>query len=140
MGVAHNQYILDSYAILALVNDEPGAERVAFLLKQASDPHYVVAMSLNNLGEVAYIIERRWGIEKTQITLAYLEATGIQFVEVEKNRVLSAAHLKAKYPIAYADAFAAALAIEMGATLLTGDPEFQALSSQLDIEWLANGS
>lgn len=138
--MAHNHYVLDSYAILALLNDEPGAERVASLLKQASDPEPVVAMSLINLGEIAYIVERRWGIEKTQIVLAYLEATGIQFVEVEKNSVLAAAHLKAKYPIAYADAFAAALAIELEATLLTGDPEFQALSSQLDIEWLANGS
>lgn len=135
--MAHNHFVLDSYAILALLNDEPGAERVASLLKQASDPDIVIAMSLINLGEVSYIVERRWGIEKTQITLAYLEATSIQFVEVDKNRVLAAAHLKAKYPIAYADAFAAALAIELEATLLTGDPEFQALSSQVNIEWLA---
>lgn len=138
--MAHNQYVLDSYAILALLNDESGAERVASLIKQAADPHHVVAMSLINLGEVAYIVERRWGIEKTQIVLAYLEATGIHFVEVEKNHVLDAAHLKAKYPIAYTDAFAAALAIEMEATLLTGDPEFQALFSHLDIEWLATAS
>jgi ribonuclease VapC len=136
MSVAHNPYVLDSYAILALLNDESGAERVASLLKQASDLEYMVAMSLINLGEVSYIVERRWGIEKTQITLAYLEATNIQFAEVEKNRVLAAAHLKAKYPIAYADAFAAALAIELEATLITGDPEFQALSSLFDIEWL----
>jgi ribonuclease VapC len=39
--------------------------------------------------------------------------------------------LKATYPISYADAFAAALALREDATLLSSDPEFEALGERL---------
>lgn len=50
---------------------------------------------------------------------------------------MSAAHLKAHYPISYADAFAAVLAQELKATLVTGDPEFHAVQHLIHIEWLS---
>jgi hypothetical protein len=40
---------------------------------------------------------------------------------------------------AYADTFAAALTLRAGATLVTGDPEFELLDGVLDIHWLAQG-
>jgi uncharacterized protein len=51
----------------------------------------------------------------------------------------AAAHLKAQYPIAYADAFALALAQSKEATLLTGDLEFRQAEKEVSIEWLAQG-
>jgi len=42
--------------------------------------------------------------------------------EVSAERVLAAAHLKARHPIAFADCFAAVTAAARDATLLTGDP------------------
>ncbi len=54
--------------------------------------------------------------------------------------MLAAAHLKARFPIALADAFAAALAQELEAPLLTGDPEFKALEETLTIYWLTGDS
>ena len=134
--MANQHYILDSYAILALLNDEPGAERVASLLTQARNQEITLRMSLLNLGEVAYIVERRQGQEKTRTLLAYLDDIGIMYEEVSRERILAAAHLKAQFPIAYADAFAAALAREYSATLLTGDPEFSALTALTNVEWL----
>jgi predicted nucleic acid-binding protein len=52
--------------------------------------------------------------------------------------VFQAASLKARFPISYADAFAAALAIERGARLITGDHDFQPLevARLLKIQWL----
>jgi ribonuclease VapC len=50
--------------------------------------------------------------------------------------VFEAAHLKARYPISYADAFAAALAKRNGAHLMTGDPEFKAVEPEVAIHWL----
>ncbi|MEW5989188.1 MAG: PIN domain-containing protein [Chloroflexota bacterium] len=44
--------------------------------------------------------------------------------------------MKAAYPLSYADAFAAALAQELKATLVTGDPEFRPLIALIAIEWL----
>ena len=40
-----------------------------------------------------------------------------------EDRVVAAARMKAEFPLAYADAFAAATAIGLDATLWTGDPE-----------------
>ncbi|WP_420645789.1 PIN domain-containing protein [Candidatus Leptofilum sp.] len=132
----NNQYVLDSYALLALLNNEPGAARVEALLQDAKSEKVSLSMSLLNLGELAYIIERRWGQEKLRTILAYLEETPVEIMAATKDRVFAAATFKAQYPIAYADAFAAALAEELSATLLTGDAEFQTMSSRIKIEWL----
>jgi len=53
--------------------------------------------------------------------------------------LLTAARLKANYPISYADAFAASLAVIHNSYLLTGDPEFKTLvkKENIPIEWLA---
>lgn len=130
------RYVLDSYAILALLSNEPGANHVANLLHQAESGEVDVLMSLVNLGEVAYIVERRWGADQCRTLLAYLDQTAIQFVDATRTIVLTAAHLKAHHPMSYADTFAAALAMHEHATLITGDPEYQALADALDIDWL----
>lgn len=128
-------YVLDSYAMLALLQDEPGAERVSVLLHSGVDENWIF-MSEMNLGEVAYIIERRWGVEKLRTILAYLDTTSLRFVELTRTRILHAAHLKANHAIAYADAFAAGLAQELDAVLVTADPEFEALANVVNLEWL----
>ncbi len=132
----NDHYVLDSYAILALLNDEPGADRAEFLLQQAKNDAAALSMSVINLGELVYIVERRWGTEKLRTVLAYLETAPIQMAVADKGRVFAAAHIKAHNSLSYADAYAAALAQELNATLLTGDPEFQSLGNQILIEWL----
>jgi ribonuclease VapC len=127
------RYVLDSYAILALLRDEQGAERVKAVLREAQAGQAQAAM---NLGEVAYIVERRWGQTRLRDVLAYLTAVPLQIIEAAYPQTLAAAHLKANYPLSYADAFAAALAQELDATLLTADPEFTAVAHLIQIEWL----
>jgi ribonuclease VapC len=48
-----------------------------------------------------------------------------------------AAGFKARFKISLADAFAAALAKERKAELVTGDPEFRVLEKEIKIRWLA---
>ena len=43
--------------------------------------------------------------------------------------------LQSQFPIAYADAFAAALAQKYNCPLVTGDPEFRRVD-QLEIDWI----
>jgi predicted nucleic acid-binding protein len=50
--------------------------------------------------------------------------------------VRQAAIYKATHKMAYADAFAAALAKEYKAELVTGDPEFKPLEKEIKINWL----
>jgi predicted nucleic acid-binding protein len=53
------------------------------------------------------------------------------------SRTLAAAGLKARHPVAYADCFAAALAIARKGRLVAGDPEFRRLGKDIPIEWLS---
>lgn len=55
---------------------------------------------------------------------------------VNEQRVLAAAHIKAHYPLSYADALAVALAQELDARVVTGDSEFKAVESLVPVLWL----
>jgi predicted nucleic acid-binding protein len=108
---------LDSWAILRwLEGAEPAASRVEAAL--ANSP----VMSWINLGEAAYIIERRTGAERARRVVRDLRRQ-LTLDLPSEARVLEAARIKARHPMAYADAFAVATAVAHGATLLTGDPE-----------------
>jgi uncharacterized protein len=48
----------------------------------------------------------------------------------------STADFKARFKLSLADAFAAALAKEKKAELVTGDPEFKSLDQEIKIHWL----
>jgi ribonuclease VapC len=52
---------------------------------------------------------------------------------------LAAAYLKGLHPISYADCFAAALAQQLDAAVVTGDPDFRQLEGRVAIEWLPGG-
>lgn len=131
-----NSLVLDSFALLALMRGEPGAEVVRDMLIRAAAGDIALLMSEINLGEVIYHTERMHGADQAGESLVEIEALPIRMEGVTHARVLAAAHLKANYRISYPDAFAAALAREHGATLVTGDPEFRSLGSAIRVEWL----
>ena len=132
------EFVLDSYALLAFLENDTGAERVTELLKQAGSGKCRLFMSGINLGEIAYIVERERGLAKAQETLARIDEMPITVIEADRTTVLAAAHLKAGCPVAYADCFAAATALEKQAILLTGDAEFKLIAERFDlkVEWL----
>ncbi|MBA2535354.1 MAG: PIN domain-containing protein, partial [Rubrobacter sp.] len=63
----------------------------------------------------------------------------VKIVSATDNLVWTAVHFKASYPIAYADAFAAAVAANEDAAIVTGDKEFEALPNS-SIFWLERKS
>lgn len=129
-------YVLDSFAVLALLGRESGGEEVKALLQKAKREDVRVLMTWVNVGEVAYIVERRWDKERVYQAIGTLEATKIEIVEVGRELAMKAAAIKAGHPLAYADAFAAALAVSEGGILVTGDPEFEQVEDFLSIKWL----
>ena len=129
-------YVLDSFAVLALLGKEEKSAMVANLLRQAREGLAQVKMTWVNVGEVAYIVERRWGAEQVYQVLGMLEATKIEIVPAGRELALTAAHIKAEHALAYADAFAAALAMNETGTLVTGDPEFELLREKVSICWI----
>ena len=129
-------YVLDSFALLAYLNGEAGAGTVAQVLRQSEAGKCAACLSLINLGEVLYIVERRRGLPAAQRTLALVESLPIRVLEVTRPLVLGAAHIKAHHALAYADAFAVACAQQEHAVILTGDPEFRSVESLVPVEWL----
>jgi ribonuclease VapC len=133
-------YILDSYALLAYLGGEVGEGRVKEILHNASLGESPALMSLINLGEVAYITERERSLAKAQEVLAIIEQLPIEILSVDHQTVLAAAHIKAQYPVAYADAFAITAAQSHEGVVLTGDPEFNAVKDIVRIEWIGERS
>ncbi len=128
--------VLDSYALLAYLEGEPGNELVTSLLEQARTGNRELLMCCVNFGEVMYIVERESGLPKAQEVLAAIEELPIQVIEADRGLALAAAHIKAQSAIAFADCFAAALAQIKKAELVTGDPEFSKIKDIVAIKWL----
>lgn len=114
---------LDSWAILAwLDGDEPALTRVEELI--TSRP----VVSWVNLVEVYYRVERDHGRMAADDTLASLRAT-LALDLPGTARMIEAARLKARAPIALGDCFAVTTAAAHGLVLLTGDPEILQLDA-----------
>ncbi|MGB8644247.1 MAG: type II toxin-antitoxin system VapC family toxin [Anaerolineae bacterium] len=129
-----SRYVLDSFALLAHLQDEPGAARVRAVLEAGAQARAELYLSVVNFGEVIYIIEREKGLPAAQRVIAAVDQLPLTVVEADRALTLAAAHLKVQHPIAYADAFAAALAQSRDAILLTGDPEMKAVQAQVRVE------
>ncbi len=129
--------VFDAYAIMALLEDEPGARIVTDLIVDEQTEIFISAI---NMGEIYYILLRRSGktVAEKVIQNILLEET-IKIEEPQWVRVKKAAEIKSAGSISYADAFALALAKELQAQLVTGDPEIQAVAAQnaVEIIWLA---
>ena len=134
------EYVLDSYAILAYLESEPGSDRIQELFEEAAESGCKLSMCSVNLGEVIYIVERERGLSQAQETLARIAELPIEILDADRVLTLAAAHIKAQCPIAHADCFSAALTVMKKATLVTGDPEFHKVTgvSAIEIEWLAD--
>jgi predicted nucleic acid-binding protein len=110
--------VLDSWAVLRyLEGAEPASGRVASLLDEERP-----LMSWINLGEVHHVLRRAHGEGAAAETIRDLrDVLDPQLPDVQI--VLEAARIKADHPMAFADAFGAALAVAERAELWTGDPE-----------------
>jgi len=123
--VSAEQYVLDSWAVLAWLENEPSKKIVSDLLRQAEHDEITLWMTVINIGKVLYITEREKSLSDAQTALAIMDSVPIKQVEASRTLALQAAHYKAKFRMSYADCFALALAKQLQATLVTGDPELR---------------
>ncbi len=130
------KYVLDSFALLAYLQDEAGAAEVQQILSAAARGDAEVAISVVNLGEAVYITEREQSLEAAQAVLAAVDQLAVTLTDVDRTLALSTAHLKAHHRIAYADAFVIALAQSLNAVAVTGAPEFTAVEHLVPVHWL----
>ena len=129
-------FVLDAFALLAYLQDEPVASRIEKLLEGAQMEKRRLMISIINLGEILYITERRGGVSKAQDTLALIQQLPIEILSADEQAVFSAAHIKANHALSYADSFAIAAAVDKNAVILTDDPEFESVEAIATVEWL----
>jgi len=130
------EYVLDACVLLRFLQDEPGAARVEAVLRSAAAGKCHLSLHIINLGEVVYTMTRKLGDEVAERKRAEVALLPIEVVGWSEPLFWEAVALKGSHAMAYADCFAAALAIDRQATLLTSDPEFQAVASLVEVERL----
>lgn len=130
--------VLDSWALIAFFEDEPAADAVEEMLHQATLERHRLYLSVVNWAEVYYGTLREVSPEAAEARARDIATLPIEVVGVGGDLRLArlAAQFKGRHRISLADAFAAALAKEKKAELVTGDPEFKALEKEIRIHWL----
>lgn len=136
MHPVRSAYVLDSFALLAYLNAEAGYERVQDILASAQEGNLRVYLCFINLGEVLYLTERRRGLSQAQRVLALVDNLPLHLLDATRELILESAHIKAQYPISYADGFVIAIARRENGIILTGDPDFKSVETLVNVEWL----
>ena len=128
------RYVLDANALIGFFESrETASGKVRHLLGEAFRLELPLLMSAVNWGEVFYMEWRYHGEAKAREVESNLHRLPIAVIAVDLERATRAATLKQKHNLGYADAFAAELALERGAWLVTADPEFTKLGKTLAV-------
>jgi uncharacterized protein len=133
---AKKRSVLDSFALVAFLSGELPGAAVRKLLRAAEAANHAVLMNEVNVGEVYYLTAKRRSRPAADAFLEMLSGLPIELVPNTFADVIDTARLKARYAISYADAFAAATAMRVGAVIVTGDPDFRALDTVVEIRWI----
>ncbi len=129
-------YLFDAFAILCWLQGEKGKDTVSSLLEEATERKVLISMNIINLGEVYYRIAKSKNIKTAEDVLEKIKLLPIKIIPASNELVLEAAKIKAKYPIAYADAFAIITADNLKATIVTGDSDMKYVKDIVNIHWL----
>lgn len=129
-------FLFDSHALLVFFQKEKGAEIVYNILEKSRRQCIDRLICVINLGEIIYITKKLFGDQKKLEILGRIHQLSFKVLPVSDELVYQAAEIKAQYPLAYADCFAAACALNHDATIITGDPEFRHIEHLVKIEWI----
>ena len=125
-------YVLDANAVVTYIESRDGKEKVRAILQQGVAGSVSISMSVVNVGEAYYIVMRKLGESAAEKMLSALRHT-VNFQPVELDLAIDAARLKQKFKLAYADSFAAALALRINGILVSADPDFGKLGKSLKV-------
>lgn len=126
------KYVFDTEAILKFYLGEEGAPKVLELLRQVHDKKAKGYISIINLTEFYYILYRK-SPEIAEEKVENLLSFKLVPHEIKDNEMWKeAGKFKALYNIPLADAFAAATANHLKATLVAGkDADFEGLDVEI---------
>ena len=128
--------VLDSYSVIAYLENEPGAKKMIELLKMARDSGTDLLLCVINWGEVYHITRRELGPDRAEEVVALLHSLPIEIIDADTPLTKVAAEFKSKHKMSYADCFAAALAKSRNGEVVTGDKEFEQVEKEVRIHWI----
>jgi predicted nucleic acid-binding protein len=117
--------VIDSWAMVAWVQDERGGSAFEAFLLKADAGNLQLLMSWYNVAETFYTVAKRKKLSVAEEFLTRLPSLPIRLVLPDEDGILAAARVKASFAVALGDAFAIALAQSEGASVITGDPEIR---------------
>lgn len=129
--------VLDSWAVIAYLEDEAAAEKVADIIADAHEDDIPLLMTVVNAAEVWYIVAREASASDADASIKQLHDLGVQFVDADWELAKGAGYFKSRNKMSFADCFATALAKQIKAHLATGDSEFRQVEGEIAITWLS---
>jgi len=120
-------FVLDTSALIAAREGEPGSERVEALLREAQAGRIRCLACFMSLMEVYYRVWKDEGEAAGFNAYSQCLTLPIEWVHESSALLERAASVKATHPLSLADAWIAATALELGAILVHKDPEFENL-------------
>jgi len=130
-------YVLDACALIALLQNESGAEKVAAVINSALNGTVTVVMNKINLLEVYYDAFRSRGKAQADLMLTEFKKRPVIINQQITDEIFAeAGRLKATYRISLADSIALAEASLSGGELLTSDHhEFDIIEREENVKF-----
>ncbi len=129
-------FVLDTSAWIALDEREPGAEEVEAILANAWLGKAEVHACFATLTELEYVRTQERDTQQAAELLAFARSQRVTWHHSDDTLCAAAAKLKAAHKVSFADAFVAATAQRLDATLVHKDPEFDALKGVIKLQAL----
>jgi predicted nucleic acid-binding protein len=127
--------VIDSWAMVAWIQDEPAGTALEALLLKADIGKLQLLMSWYNVAETFYTVAKRRKLSVAEEFLTRLPSLPVRLVLPDEDGIVAAARVKASHAVALGDAFAIALAQTEGATVITGDQEIRRCKL-VPVDWL----
>jgi uncharacterized protein len=122
--------VFDSYALLALFKKEPGYGLIRDTLVKMANDQCDGFISAITIAEIYYMVLKESNMKNADTAIRAIKEMPIEVIEPDLKLCLDAANIRSRYPLSYADAFAAALTINKKAVLITGLEQFNLLSGE----------
>lgn len=124
--------MLDSSALLTLIEEEAGDERVKQILR--AEMAFVPWISLT---ELLCITTREKGEEHAEERYALIKNSNAAILwDATEELMFLAVNLKAHHQVSFADALIAAYSMQLNAILVHKDPEMESLRDKIRMEIL----
>lgn len=128
----NESYVLDTSAILALWNDEEGADVVEQILRLETK----IYVSFMSAMEGRYRLWKNAGKKESDEFSEYLNLLPVERINITDLIFEKAVEIKAKNNLSLADSWIAATAIATNSTLVHKDPEFEGIKDIVKFKML----